>query len=259
MPSGQEPTAERAAALIGCGGVAWWRQDRTTAGACYGEAVDIERRLGDARRIAEALYNLSFVVAGEDIDRASDLLHECLDLFRQAGDERGIAQVLAMLVIGDAREGRWERVVTSLDETVAIWRRLGDRLHLAFDLLWLSFAHGRLRHVPEAWAFGLESMELFRGAGNTTGVGIAFSNLAFLATWSGHHREALVLAGAAETVRAKVGGPPGGFAGILDTDPADEARSHVDPDDAERAFAEGLEMSTDQAVGVAHGLAGSSA
>jgi tetratricopeptide (TPR) repeat protein len=255
MPSGAEPTAARAKALIGAGGIAWWRQDREAAGRFYGEAVEIERGLGDPRRIAEAVYNLSFVVAGEDVDEATRMLRESVELFREAGDERGVAQGVTMLVIGDAQAGRWEAVVAGLEESVAIWRRVGDRLHLAFDLLWLSFAHGRLGHMDEAWSIGLEAMDLFRAAENATGVGIVFSDLSFLALWNGHPREAVVLEGAATSVRSHVGGPPGGFAGILEDDPAELAREHLDPADADAAFAEGQAMSVDEAISLARAIA----
>jgi predicted ATPase/class 3 adenylate cyclase len=250
-----EPTAERAKALIGAGGIAWWQQDRDAAGRYYGEAVEIERSLGDPGRIAEAVYNLSFVVAGEDVDAAQRMLEECMSLYREAGDERGEAQAMTMLVIGDAQAGRWEAVVESLEASIAIWRRLGERLHMAFDLLWLSFANGRLSRMPEAWAAGLEAMDLFRAADNPTGVGIVFSDLAFLALWNGHPREAVVLEGAATAVKARVGGPPGGFAGILEDDPGELAREHLDAADADEAFAEGQAMTVDDAVSLARGVA----
>src|SRR5207247_1301246 len=98
-------------------------------------------------------------------------------------DERGVAQVLPMLVMRDARAGRWERVVAGLEEAVATWRRVGDRLHLAFDLVWLAFALGRVGRRAEARSAALEALELFREGDNRTGIGIAFVDLAFLATW----------------------------------------------------------------------------
>jgi predicted ATPase/class 3 adenylate cyclase len=257
LAADDRPIVARAKALIGAGGIAWWRQDRDQAGRRYAEAVEIERHLGDPGRTAEAIYNLSFVVAGDDVDAAAGMLEECLELFRQADDERGVAQTLTMLVIRDAQADRWAEVAASLEEVVAIWHRVGERLHLAFDIVWLSFAYGRLGRLPEAWKAGLEAMELFRKADNPTGIGIVFSNLAFLATWSGRHREAVVLEGAATAVKAKVGGPPGGFAGILEDDPAEEARAHLDAADADRAFAEGQAMSVDEAVQVARRTAGS--
>ena len=158
-----------------------------------------------------------------------------------------------MLVIRDAQAGRWEAVLASLEEVVAIWRRLGDRLQLAFNLVWLAIAHGRLGHRDAGRAAALESLDLFLDADNQTGVGIALVDLAFLATWEGRHEEALRLAGAFDSVRERVGGPPGGFAGLLEGDPADEARAHLSEDAAQRAWDEGRAMSLDDAVRLARG------
>ena len=256
MPSGQGPSAERAKALIGAGGIAWWQQDRVAAGAFYEQAVAIERELGDPGRIAEALYNLAFVVAGDDLEAASSMFEESLGLFRQAGDERGVAQVLPMLVMRDAQAGRWDTVIASLEEDVAIWRRLGDRLHLAFDLLWLAYAYGRGGREKEALATGLETLELFREADNPTGIGIALVDLAFLATWSGHHEDAIRMAGASESLRLRVGGPPGAIGGLLEGDPVAEARAHLSQEVADRAWEEGLAMTVDEAVSLARQAGG---
>ena len=253
MPGGGGATTERAKALIGAGGMDWWQQDRVAAGERYEEAVAIERRLGDPGRTAEALYNLSFVVAGDDLEAATRMLEEALELFRRAGDERGAAQVLPMLVMPDAQAGRWPSVVEKLEESVAIWRRLGDRLHLAFDLLWLAFALGRAGRQDEAWSAGLETLDLFREADNPTGVGIALVDLAFLATWSGRHEQAIRLAGASASLKERVGGPPGAIGGILEGDPAEEARAHLSPDAADRAWEEGFAMGVDEAVALARG------
>ncbi|MGH2813439.1 MAG: ATP-binding protein, partial [Actinomycetota bacterium] len=201
LPSGERATSARAKALIGAGGMAWWQKDRDAAGACYEEAVAIERELGDPARIAEALYNLSFVIAGDDIEAAARMLEEGLALFRQADHEFGVAQVLAMLVIRDAQAGNWSPVIAKLEEATAIWRRLGERLHLAFDLVWLAFAYGRVGRKTEAWRTGLEALELFCEVDNPTGIGITFIDLAFLATWEGRHEDALRFAGVSDSLR----------------------------------------------------------
>jgi predicted ATPase/class 3 adenylate cyclase len=254
MPGADRPSPGRVKALIGAGGVAWWQQDRARAGECYEQAVAVERELGDPGRIAEALYNLAFVVAGEDVDAAAKVLEESLELFRQAGDERGQAEVMTMLVIRDAQAGEWDQVRLGLEAAVEIWRRLGERLHLAFDLVWLGFAYGRLGRRQEARSTALEALDLFREADNRTGMGIAFSDLAFLATWEGRHEDAIRLAGAAETVKERVGGPPGGFAGILDGDPVAEAGAHLPHEVVTRAWDQGLAMTLDEAVALARGL-----
>jgi hypothetical protein len=162
-----------------------------------------------------------------------------------------VAQVLAMLVIQDAEAGRWPAVLARLAEVVAIWRRVGDRLHLAFDLVWLAIAHGRLGHTEAARSAALEALGIFREADNQTGIGIALVDLAFLAMWEGRHEDAIRLAAAFESLRERVGGPPGGFAGLLEGDPAEEARAHLPEETARRAWEEGLAMTVEDAEALA--------
>jgi predicted ATPase/class 3 adenylate cyclase len=254
MPSGQAPTAARAKALAGAGGVAWW-SDREAARAFYDEALAIERELGDPARLAEALYNEAFAVAAEhDLDTAARLFDESLALFRQVGDEHGVVRVLAMRVVPDAVAGAWDRVVAGMVEAVAIWRRLGDRLSLAFSLIWLAFAYGRAGRREEARATALEALELFREADNATGVALTFLDLAFLLTWEGRHTDAIRMAAVAERTRSQAGGgPTPGFGGMLEGDPAAEARAHLTEDAARQAWEQGLAMTVEEATALARG------
>jgi predicted ATPase/class 3 adenylate cyclase len=261
MPSGQAPSAARAKALAGSGGIAWWSGDRGAARACYEEALAVARELGDPAGLAEALYNQAFAVAGEhDLDAAVGLLSESLALFRRVGDEAGAARALTMLVIPDAMAGAWERVAARLEEVLGIWRRLGDRLNLAFGLVWLAFAYGRAGRADDAHASALEALELFRAAGDLTGVALAFLDLAFLLTWEGRHADAVRMAGAAEAQRRLAGGgPTPGFGGMLEGDPAAEAAAHLGEDEAAGAWQDGLAMGVDEAVALARSLGSSRA
>jgi predicted ATPase/class 3 adenylate cyclase len=254
MPSGRAPTAARAKALAAAGGIAWWI-DQEAARGFYDEALAIERELGDPARLAEALYNESFVVAGEnDLDLAVRLLEESLGLFRQVGDESGVARALVMLVVPDAMAGAWERVVARIEEVRTIWRRLGDRLNLAFNLIWLAFAYGRAGRRDEARSTALEALELFREVDNPTGVALAFRDLAFLLTWEGRHADAIRMAGVSASQRERAGGgPPPGFGGMLEGDPVAEASTHLTEDEAHRAWQEGLAMSVPEAVALVEG------
>jgi predicted ATPase/class 3 adenylate cyclase len=253
MPTGQGRTAARSKALTGAGGIAWWQNDHRASRGHYEEALAIERDIGDPARIAEALYNQAFVVAaGDDLESAARLLDESLDLFRRAKDGPGVARALAMLVIRDAMAGDWGRVIAKLEEVVAIWRRLGDRLHLAFDLVWLAFAYGRSGRRMDARSAALEALELFREVDNPTGVALALLDLAFLSTWEGRHQDAIRLAGASESLRERIGGgPPPGFAGLLEGDPVAEASANLSEDASKRAWEEGLAMGVDEAADLA--------
>jgi predicted ATPase len=254
MPSGQAPTAPRAKALTGAGGIAWW-SDWDAARAFYDEALAIERQLGDPARLAEALYNEAFAVASEqDLESAGRLLDESLDLFRRVGDEAGVARVLAIQVVPDAMAGVWDRVVATLEEVAAIWRRLGDRLNLAFGLIWLAFAYGRAGRREDARATALESLGLFREADNATGIALAFLDLSFLLNWEGRHEDAVRVAAVSKSVREQAGGGPmPGFGGMLEGDPVAEARAHLTEDAAERARRQKHAMSVAEAVALVQG------
>lgn len=252
-PGVTRPTPARAKALTGAGGIAWWQVDHSAARRYYGEALDIERRLGDPSRLAEALYNYSFVLgAAGELEEVTRNLQESVALFRTSGNQHGVARGLTMLVMGDAQAGNWDRAISKLQESVGIWRRLGDRLQLAFDLIWLAFACGRGRRWGDARSSALEALDIFRDSGNPTGIALAFRDLAFIANWEGHPQEALQLAGAAEALRKQLGGgPPPGFGGMLEGDPADEARQQLPEDVAQRCWDEGLRMGLEDALAYA--------
>jgi predicted ATPase/class 3 adenylate cyclase len=253
MPSGQRPTAARAKALTGAGGIAWWQIDHPAARSFYDEALAVERQVGSPARIAEALYNDAFAQgAAGDFKAANRLLEESLDLFRQTNNEHGVARALVMLVLPDAQAGNWDRVIAHMEGAVAIWRRLGDRLQLAFDLIWLAFAYGRTARWRDAHLAAVEALSIFCEADNATGIALAFRDLAFLAGWEGRPQDALRLAGAAESLREKIGGgPPQGFGGMLEGDPAAAARRQLSEAEAERSWQEGRNLDTKEALALA--------
>ena len=159
-----------------------------------------------------------------------------------------------MLVMRDSQAGDWQKAIERLDEVVQIWRRLGDRLQLAFDLIWLAFARGRAGLSREAWSAALEALALFKEADNATGIALALRDMAFLAVWEKRPQQALKFAGAAESLRDRIGGgPPPGFGGMLEGDPAAEARAQLSQDEAERCWQEGRSMQLEQALALAGG------
>jgi hypothetical protein len=150
--------------------------------------------------------------------------------------------------------GAWDRVIAGVEEGVAIWRRLGDRLNVAFGLIWLAFAFGRAGRRDDARATALQALELFREADNPTGIALAFLDLAFLLTWEGRHEDAIRMAAVSEAQREPAGGAPmPGFGGMLEGDPVADARAHLPPEVADRAWREGLAMPLDEAVAVVRG------
>jgi hypothetical protein len=102
----------------------------------------------------------------------------------------------------------------------------------------------------QARSVALEALELFREVDNPTGIALAFLDLAFLATWEGRHEDAIQLAGALESLRERTGGgPPSGFGGMLEGDPAAEAGANLSEEVARRAWEEGRAMSVEEGRG----------
>jgi tetratricopeptide (TPR) repeat protein len=250
LPSGQGRTPARAKALAGAGGIAWWQEDIAAARGWYEEALAIERELGDPARIAEALYNQAFVAgAGGDFAAAARLFQESLELARQAGDEAGVARAEWMAVIPDLVAGRWERPLANAAGAVAAWRRSGDRLRLADALVWQAVVYARAGRPAEARAAVAEALEMFREVDSPMGIVSVVLGLSYLARWEDRYEDAVRLAGAAESLRERVGGraPLDFLSGFLG-DPEAEARAHLPEEVAGRAFQEGRAMSEDAAV-----------
>jgi tetratricopeptide (TPR) repeat protein len=245
-----ERTPARAKALIGAGGIAWWQLDHAAARHYYGEALAIERELGDTERIAEALYNYAFAMgsAGQ-VGTAIKHFTESLELFRACGNEHGVARGLTMLVMADAQIRDWKAAIRKLEESVAIFRRLGDRLQLAFNLIWLAYAYGRAHEWRKARTIALEALDLFAESGNLTGIALGFGDVAFIANREGQPETALQLAAAAQSLRDRLGGgPPPGWGGMLEGDPAADARAQLPDEVAQHCWDNGLRMGLDAAL-----------
>ena len=249
-PAPVHRTAARAKALIGAGGIAWWQLDHVAARRYYGEALAIERELGDPSRIAEALYNYGFTLgsAGQ-VETAMKSFEESLELFRASGNEHGVARGLTVLTMSDAKIRDWDAAIRKLEESLAIFRRLGDRLQVAFTLIWLAYASGRAHRWREARSIALEALDLFADSGNPTGIALAFGDVAFIANRQGHPEEALKLAAAAQMLRDQLGGgPPPGWGGMLEEDPAADARRQLPEEVAQRCWNEGSRMGVKDAL-----------
>src|SRR5947208_13834206 len=100
-----------------------------------------------------------------------------------------MARVLVMLVLPDAQAGKWDLVISRIEEAVSIWRHLVERLQLAFDLIWLAFAYGRAARWQSAHQAAVEALSIFREVDNATGSMLACRVRAFLPVTAGRSDE----------------------------------------------------------------------
>ncbi|MGQ0549736.1 MAG: tetratricopeptide repeat protein, partial [Armatimonadota bacterium] len=123
----------RAKALEAAGGIAYWQGDMATAARFYEEQLSIQRELGDKRRIADALYNLSWVYGAPqtDLEKAWSLLKQSLALYEELGDRPGIARAHWSLGFMGYSMGNYPAAREHLAVSVPILRDLHDTFSLA--------------------------------------------------------------------------------------------------------------------------------
>jgi predicted ATPase len=135
------------------------------------------------------------------------------------------------------------------EETVAAWRRTGDRFRLGDGLVWLGVVDARAGRPADARSAIGEARELAAEADSPMGMVSVLIALSYVARWEERHQDAVRLAGAADALREQVGGraPLEFLAGFLG-DPEAEARAHLSEEAARRAWEEGRRSGVDAAL-----------
>jgi predicted ATPase/class 3 adenylate cyclase len=250
MPNSGEFPKERLAALEAAGGLAYWQGDMDVAQRFYDQCIELTRKQGDDRALANALYNAAFprVVNRTAIVDAKPMLDEALPLFRKIGDETGVARVL--WGIGNAfyfaKEFADARPV--LEEAVALNRKLDDRFGLGWSIHTLGLVTFNLGDFQRARALWTEAIRLFAAAGDVPGIVLQLDNLSALARHDGDFRRAARLWGAASAFQESSGT---GLGRMLREEEGRTGREGLDDDEAARMLAEGQAMNLGQAVAYA--------
>ena len=258
LPGAAAGDADRARALSALGGVAYWQGDYAAIEPLYQEAVDIARDVGEPRLLSRALFDLSFVpmVTEQDVDRQERLLREALT----ESDPHDLplkAQLLTGLGFAHLfRGGDPADAIGPIEESVAIFRELGDRVQTAESLIGLAGVR-LLRGEPEAARELLgEAVTLLADPNSPVMVGITLASVAVLEALQGDSVNAARMFGAWDRIRDQGGGGPPLFAlSRLIGDPEGEARAALGDEAFELARAEGYAMTMEQAHAYALELA----
>jgi predicted ATPase/class 3 adenylate cyclase len=250
MPNSGEFPKERLAALEAAGGLAYWQADMPVAQRFYDECLDLTRKLGDDRALANALYNAAFprVVGRAAIAEAKAMLAEALPLFRKIGDQTGIAQTLWGIgnALYFAKENAEARPV--LEEAVALNRKVDDRFGLGWSVHTLglvTFNLGDFERSRDSW---IEAIQLFAAAGDVPGMVLQLDNLSALA----RHDRDFLRAGrlwAAASAHQESSGT--GLGRLLREEEGRTGREGLNDEEAAQVSAEGHAMSLEQAVAYA--------
>jgi tetratricopeptide (TPR) repeat protein len=194
--------ADRVAALLAAGGMAYWQGDAEAMKRSYGQALELARAQGDPRWLALALYNQAFPVGMlGDVPAAERLLEESLELARGIGDPGLIGEVLWGFGTVHWFAGEKAAAVPWFDR--ALEALAGS--DAVFVAGWAHHMRGTLRiesgDLPGARADLELSMQLWVEDDDLSGMVLGLQRFADLALAEGEVERALRLAGAAASAQ----------------------------------------------------------
>ncbi len=121
------PTSARAFALVTRGDIELSQGEYTDAEKSFAESVQIYRRLGDEKGLAESLGELARLsIAQGDFLRAGALSQESLEISRKIGDKFQISQALNRLAHELRAQGDQIRTNELLNESMALFSQMVD-------------------------------------------------------------------------------------------------------------------------------------
>ncbi|MEP7082075.1 MAG: adenylate/guanylate cyclase domain-containing protein [Chloroflexota bacterium] len=212
IPGLEGHPGELAVALEAAGGLAYWRGEMELARERYGRALAIHRDIGDDAAIANALYNVSMsFTIGEDaapVRIPPDILssaQEAVSIYRRIGDRPGEGKALWALLDMEVLQLNSDAAVRLGAECLRIFTEAEDRYMLA----WTEFMLGLNDNLRGERATGrghyLRALESFRSSGDLSGYALVLDGLAAVAFDGGHRTYAMRVAGGADAIQRQGG------------------------------------------------------
>lgn len=251
LPGTRDNPELRSAALEAAGGIAYWQADLEAARRWYNESLEIARASGDDLRIANAIYNLGFAFTLEHEDQvmARSLAEESVAIYRRLGDEAGIGRALWGLANSYYFFEDFVDGIRLAAEALEIFRRRGDRFMTGWSLYMMGVYNLTLDRSAMRAALE-EALPLFTEIEDKSSYALIFDAFGALYFLEGDVKRAVRLAGYASATEASSG------TGLAKMN-REFAKFYpetflADPEFA-AAYAEGQGMTVEQATEVALG------
>jgi predicted ATPase/class 3 adenylate cyclase len=232
-------------ALTAAAGLAYWQGDYGESERLYADSLRIAREMGDHRAEALALRNLAFMPLMRDEYAESErLFAESRALSVEIGDREQVASTDGNLGWIYMLEGRFDDSIAHATAAVEFFRERGNRFEIIDNIATLGQAHRLRGELELARARFLEALELLAEAKDQPMTGRTLRVLAATESAAGRHERAVLLWGAAEAIRLRIGGL-GPLDSIRVTDPMPAARQAIGDQAAEAAMRRGLETESE--------------
>jgi tetratricopeptide (TPR) repeat protein len=199
----------RARAMEALGGILWWLSDLEGALAVYRETLELHRRLGDAREIANALYNLSLAIifGGEEDKSASEAaVEEAEAIYRDLGDVGGLGDLewsrgnFVAYVGGDVPDA-----IEHIKKSLEYYEQAGNEFGMGWGVFEVGFMSRQINEYDQSWQYISRGLRLFSDHRDFSGVVLLLAAAAGLALKLGDRERAYRLAGAFHGLRITSG------------------------------------------------------
>lgn len=216
------------------------------------EGARLLREVGDLRGLAVALLDLGLVANSRgDYAASRAALSEGLEVTRGLGDRWGAAQVLNTLGDLERIEGDYPQAEERYEESLAIYRELSMRVEIPATLHNLGYTALARGDSERAETLFREGLPLQIEYNDRHGIIECISGLASVAGFRGQGERAARLFGAANALHEATGGPVWPAERIEMERQIAAARAKTDQATWDKAWAEGRQMSLEQAIGYA--------
>ncbi len=251
-PQAGGPTGARADALNVAGVLTTLQTDYAEAITLHEQALDIARRLGDAKREADALHGVgSALFFSQNYSPVRGLLEESLRLRRCVGDAVGEAASAHSLASLALREMRLAEARCFYDQALRIRERQQDVLGIALTTGGLGQVAMAEEDYDGAAHCLRKALRLFSQVGQQWTAALCLTDLSRIADEQGRALRAARLLGAASTLRERFGFHTPPPERIAQEERVAELRERTGTKDFDDAWAAGRAMTWDEAFAYA--------
>ncbi|HXW52147.1 MAG TPA: tetratricopeptide repeat protein, partial [Candidatus Acidoferrales bacterium] len=142
----------------------------------FKHAIELFRSTGDKRELGLVLMSTAWDLATLDrLDEARPLNEEALQIARELNETTAFARCLSQAAFLAPDPMAQDRL---FEESLAMWRSLGDEDRVASTLVWRAEAAFVRGAYDQCVKYGAESLEIAERTKNKLQIGIALSNLA---------------------------------------------------------------------------------
>jgi tetratricopeptide (TPR) repeat protein len=231
---------------------AWYYAGKPKRGLPPGrEAVERARRLGDDVLLGQSLADFLLCDALIDPAHARPLLTEAIACTQRSGDHLVAYFLNSGAGVAALRAGDIPTARAHLDEAAQARQTVGGQdLSASINVGWVL----RQENDPDGARSSFEAaLRISRRNGDRYGIAYASLGLACMAADAGDWHRAAVLHGVAQAFLGRTGQPWEDLEARYRQDSLDQVRAHLGQELFERAHAEGMALSFDEALDLASG------